>query len=60
LRVFVFARVIDPMELIYKCTHCSTIIYLHQGEMSRIQFNKMPTKVLEADTGHKCPRRIAA
>jgi len=47
------------MELLYKCGLCGTLVYLHKGEMSRIQFNKMPTLVLEANN-HHCPRREQA
>jgi len=47
------------MQLLFLCESCNKYIVLHSGEMSRINFGRLPTTVYEASQ-HKCTKKEAA
>jgi len=46
------------MQLLYHC-ECGQMVVLHDGDMSRINFGKLPKTILEASTKHKCRKKVS-
>lgn len=44
------------MQLVYICGDCHAHIVIHTGDMSRINFGRMPTTVYEASQ-HRCSKK---
>jgi hypothetical protein len=47
------------MKLLYACDACGKMVVMHSGDMSRIDFARLPTVVLQA-SNHKCSKKEAA